>query len=112
MSHISYHNQIVAKIKYRKRGNIIFPTDFGKIAPQTAIRKSLSRLVKSGFLIRLGSGIYLWPKIDKELGVLYPSMEKIAMEIARKEKVKLLPTGSYALNKLGLSTQTPTRRVY
>ena len=112
MSHIPYHKQIVTKIKLGKRGNIIFPADFLKIAPQTAIRQSLSRLVKDGFLVRLGAGIYLWPKIDVELGVLYPSMEKVAMEIARKEKVKLLPTGSYALNKLGLSTQVPTRVVY
>src|SRR5690606_37973264 len=61
---------------------------------------------------RLGAGIYLWPKVDKELGMLYPSMETVAMELAKKEKLKLLPTGSYSLNKLGLSTQIPTNIVY
>ena len=46
------------------------------------------------------------------MGQLYPSLEEIARKIAEKERVVIRPTGSYALNKLGLSTQVPTKVVY
>lgn len=109
---LSIHNQITNSIKARKRGQLIFPNNFLRIGPETAIHQSLSRLVKEGMLLRLAHGIYLYPKRDKELGVLYPSTEEIAQAIAKKEKIRILPTGSYALNKLGLSTQVPTKVVY
>ena len=69
---------------------------------------------KSGLLIRLAHGIYLYPIIDKKLGldVLYPSVESIAKEIARRDKTRIVPTGLYALNVLGLSTQVPTNIVF
>ena len=63
-------------------------------------------------LIRLAHGIYLYPKIDKELGILYPSTEEIAKAIARRDKARIIPTGVYALNRLGLSTQVPMKIVY
>ncbi|MDR0574386.1 MAG: DUF6088 family protein [Tannerella sp.] len=69
-----------------------------------AIRHSLSRLCKDDFIIRLSNGIYLYPKMSKRIGIVYPSIENIAKAIAKREKARLIPTGVYALNKLGLST--------
>jgi hypothetical protein len=60
----------------------------------------------------LAHGIYLYPKRDKELGILYPPGEAIAEAIAKREGIRIVPTGVYALNRLGLSTQVPTRMVY
>ncbi|MCD8500524.1 MAG: type IV toxin-antitoxin system AbiEi family antitoxin domain-containing protein, partial [Bacillaceae bacterium] len=79
-----------------------------------AVRHALSRLCKSGLILRLAEGIYLYPKIDKELGlgVLYPSIDTIAKAIAKKDKARIVPTGVYALNRLGLSTQVPANAVY
>ena len=53
-------------------------------------------------------------KIDKVLGlgILYPTFEEIAAAIARRDKAKIVPTGIYALNQLGLSTQLPMNVVY
>jgi hypothetical protein len=34
------------------------------------------------------------------------------MLLAKKEKIRIRPAGAFALNKLGLSTQVPTRLVY
>lgn len=36
-----------------------------------------------------------------------PSIEQIAEMIARRDKARIVPTGIYALNKLGISTQVP-----
>lgn len=63
-------------------------------------------------LVRLAHGIYLHPKTDKELGILFPSTEEIAKAIARRDKSRIVPTGVQALNKLGLSTQIPMKVVF
>jgi hypothetical protein len=60
----------------------------------------------------LAKGIYLNPKIDPQLGTLHPSLEDVAHAIALKEKVRIRPTGAYALNRLGLSTQVPMKVVF
>jgi len=46
------------------------------------------------------------------LGELLPSAEQVARKVAEKEKVRIIPTGIDALNRLGLSTQVPTRLVF
>jgi len=103
---------IVSLLTRRKAGDILFISDFRGEGAETAIRKALSRLVKSGKLHRLAQGIYYVPKIDPVLGELLPSAEQVAQKVADKEKVHIYPTGVYALNRLGLSTQVPTKLVY
>ena len=107
-------NKIEIGIRRRKRGKIYFADDFTSFGTSEAIKKALLRFEKSGMLIRLAHGIYLYPIIDKKLGlgVLYPSVEAIAKEIARRDKARIVPTGIYALNVLGLSTQVPANIVF
>lgn len=73
---------------------------------------ALSRLSKEGCIERASKGVYFAPKSDPLLGALHPSLEEIAKAIADKEQIKIRPTGAYALNKLGLSTQVPMKVVY
>ena len=54
----------------------------------------------------------MYPEIDKEIGIIYPSIEKIAKAIAKQAKARIIPTGAYALNALGLSTQVPAKAVF
>lgn len=109
---ISTDKRILDKIKSLKRGRILFPELFTGIGSPDAIRQSLHRLVKSGVIIRLAQGIYVYPKQDKILGTIHPAVEDIAKAIAKRDKARIVPTGSYALNKLGLSTQVPMNVVY
>ena len=108
----STHNQIKSAILENRKGKIIFSSNFSQYGTDVAIRHTFSRLCKDEFLIRLSAGIYLYPEIDKEIGVIYPSIEKIAKAIAKQEKARIIPTGVYALNALGLSTQIPMRVVF
>ena len=108
----SVHNQIKCQIKRKRKGNIIFANDFKIFGSGDAIRQALSRLCKDEFIIRLSTGIYLYPKISKQIGIIYPSIEDIAKAIAKREKSRLIPTGIYALNRLGLSTQVPMKVVF
>ena len=105
-------SNIKGLLSSKKAGDILFVSDFRGRGTEAAIRKSLSRLVEKGRLRRLAHGIYYLPKIDPELGELHPSAEQVAQKVAQKEKVHIYPTGVYALNRLGLSTQVPTKLVY
>lgn len=107
MNHI-----IELKINRFKPGQVFLPSDFKELGPSTAIRKALSRLVESGQMERMGQGIYVIPKNDKVFGKVLPSMEQLAEALAKKEHVKIKPSGQYALNKVGLSTQVPMKLVF
>ena len=108
----SIHQQIVQTIRDFKQGTIFFPEQFDQVGNNDAVRQTLSRICKEGLIIRLSQGVYLYPVEDKELGVLYPSVDTIAKAIALRDKARIIPTGIYALNRLGLSTQVPMKVVY
>jgi hypothetical protein len=105
-------NKIAEVLKSKPKGSILFVDDFLDFGNPESIKKALFRLKEKEILFRLAHGIYLYPKIDKELGPLLPSTEDIAKAIARRDKARILPTGVHALNKLGLSTQVPMKVVY
>ena len=110
----SVESQIENKVKYGRRGQIYFASDFSTFGLPKSVNKAMEQLTKSGMLIRLAQGIYLYPKIDTRLGlgVLYPTVETIAHEIAKRDKARIVPTGSFALNALGFSTQIPMNVVF
>lgn len=108
----SIGNQILELIQYDKQGQVLFVSDYAHLANAEAVNMAFSRFAKTDQLKRLGKGIYIYPQHDPELGVLYPSLEKIAEAIAKKEKVRIKPTGAYALNRLGISTQVPMKVTY
>lgn len=108
----SVQNKIENRITTQKRGTIFFPSDFSVLANVESVKKALLRLEKKNLLVRLAHGIYLYPKRDKILGMLYPSVDEIAQVIAKRDKARIIPTGVQALNKLGLSAQVPMKVVY
>ena len=108
----SVNHIIELKIRGFKPGQVFFPSDFKELGTSTATRKALSRLVESGQVERMGQGIYVIPKNDKVFGKVLPSMEQLAEVLAKKEHVKIKPSGQYALNKVGLSTQVPMKLVF
>jgi hypothetical protein len=108
----STNHSVELKISRFKPGQIFSPSDFKELGSSTAIRKALSRLVEQGHVERMGQGIYVIPKNDKVFGKVLPSMEQLAEALAKKDHVKIKPSGQYALNKVGLSTQVPMRLVF
>jgi hypothetical protein len=108
----SAKKSILQRIKAGEEGQIYFAEDFMDIANNEQVRLALSRLTKEADLIRLGHGIYVYPKTDPLLGKVRPSLEDIAQAIAQRDKITIKPTGAYALNRIGLSTQVPMKVVY
>lgn len=98
--------------RQKRRGELIFPTDFRGAGTEAAIKMTLSRLSKDGIIKRIGHGIYVLPKKDEVFGEVLPGPQEVAESIAKKDRVRIMPSGATAMNKLGLTTQVPTQLVY
>lgn len=66
----------------------------------------------SGLIRQLARGLYDYPKIDSQLGPLQPSVDNVASALAGRDATQLQPSGAYAANLPGLSTQVPLKVVY
>lgn len=108
----SIESKVLKKVKSTRRGVLIFPEDFQKIGSSEAIRLALHRLEKENVIARVAQGIYVRPQISKYIGAVMPTAEEIAISIAKRDHCKIVPTGGYALNALGLSTQVPMNVVF
>jgi hypothetical protein len=103
---------ILERVKKARRGALFFNENFITAGNADAVRKALERLVKAGELMRIATGIYVRPEIDPVIGAVTPGIDEIARAIAKRDKARIVPTGVYALNRLGLSTQVPLNVVY
>ena len=72
----------------------------------------LKRHTDTGTFRNLARGLYDYPKTDPQLGPLQPTVDDIANALAGRDEIRLQPSGAYAANRLGLSTQVPMRVVY
>lgn len=96
------------------RGRIFFADDFVNMGSAENIRQTLGRFTKNEKIVRVANGIYCYPEVDDKLGlgVLMPTLDQIANAIAERSHARIVPTGDYALNVLGLSSQVPLNCVY
>jgi hypothetical protein len=100
------------RLRLEGRGKIYFPSDFKMLGGADAVKMALSRLAEEKMIVRLAQGIYLYPKIDPELGILMPSIETIATALAKRDRARIIPSGVQAMQMLGLTTQVPLKVTY
>lgn len=107
-------NKILNSIQKCGRGTYAFAKDFLQFGEAKSVNKALERLTNENIFIRIGRGIYYYPKIDKQLGfgILLPTIDETANSIAKRDKARIVPAGEYAVNRLGFSTQIPMNVVY
>ncbi len=104
--------KIERKIRARDRGSLLFPDDFTDQGSAESIRKALQALKNKGLIKQVAHGIYVRPKISAYIGEVLPTAEEVAQAIAKRDKIRIVPTGVYALHALGLSTQIPLNLVF
>ncbi len=106
-------DDILNRIRGHDRGKVFTPKDFLDLGSRDAADQSLSRLVRSGEIQRLGRGLYLYPRVNERLGIaIGPDPDEIAEALGRQTGSRVLPSGAVAANRLGLSTQVPAKPVY
>ena len=108
----SIDSKILKKIKKANRGSLFYTEDFLSFGNYKAVSKALERLVNENELSRVARGIFAILIKDNYLGEISPTAEIIAESIRKRDKARIFPTGSLALNMLGLTTQIPTNLVY
>jgi hypothetical protein len=109
----SVQDTILDRIRRHGRGRVFIPKDFLDLGSRDAADQSLSRLVRSGDILRLGRGLYHYPRMNQRLGIpLGPDLDEIAEALARQTGSRVVPSGAVAANLLGLSTQVPAKPVY
>jgi hypothetical protein len=109
---MSAEKVILNRFNRTKRGTIFFTQDFLGEYTQVTVRKVFQRLVEKGKIKRVANGIFVRPEISKFIGEVTPGAEEVAKAIAKRDKAKIIPSGAFALNLLGLSTQVPLNLVY
>ena len=108
----SVEYKIEKTIKSKPRGSLLFPEDFSQKGSAESVRKALQNLKEKGIIKSVAHGIYVRPIIDEYIGEVLPTAEEVAKAIAKRDRIKLVPTGAYALHALGLSTQIPLKLVF
>jgi hypothetical protein len=105
--------QIEKKIARARVHSIFFTEDFREMGTPVAVKVALHRLVNRKVIGRLARGIYAKPDYSKLLKKeVMPGPEDVAKAIAKRDHARIMPTGNYALNALGLSTQVPVKIIY
>ncbi len=104
--------KIEKTIKSKPRGSLLFPEDFSEKGSAESVRKALQNLKEKGVIKSVAHGIYVRPVIDEYIGEVLPTAEEVAKAIEKRDMIKLVPTGAYALHALGLSTQIPLKLVF
>lgn len=86
--------------------------EFLDLGSRGAVDLALFRLLKKGLLRRVDRGVYGYPEKSQLIGELSPSPEAVAKALARRGAQKLMPSGAYAANMLGLTEQVPSKIEY
>ncbi len=94
------------------RGWCFSPKDFLGVADVETVRTTLWRFQKNAFIRKVGRGLYDYPRIHSKLGVMPPDIGQVANAIARRDNIKIIPSGAYAANLLGLIDMVTAKVVY
>ena len=103
----SIDNKIKSRVYGHRKGWVFTPAHFSDLGSRDAVASALKRYRQSGLIRQLARGLYDYPRTDPELGMLSPSPDAVARALAGRDAVRLQPSGAYAANLLGLSTQIP-----
>lgn len=105
--------KVVRRISRAKEGALFSASDFLDLGSRAAVDQVFSRLVHRGQLHRIGRGLYAVPRISRLTGsVMTAAPDAVARTLARKLDMRILPSGAYTANLLGLSTQVPAKIIY
>lgn len=88
------------------------PSEFLDLGSRAAVDQAMSRLVKKGTLRRVARGVYSYPEVSSLIGELSPQPAAVAQALARRGSQRLLPSGAYAANQLGLTEQVSAKVEY
>lgn len=107
----SVSTRIVAHARSLPEAKPICAGSLLHLGNRTAVDQALSRLARSGRLMRICQGIYMSP-VETQFGPCAPDLDKALDALADLWNVTIVPCGAAAAHVLGFTTQIPIRSVY
>jgi hypothetical protein len=104
------------RIQYRikKSKDFVFMLpDFEDLSDKDQIMRALRKLIEKGLILKVGQGVYVKAEKSAISGMLLPQIDvaEIARIVAKKLKVKTIPSKYELWYNEGKTTQVPTGRV-
>jgi len=109
---LSVMQQVRACIEEQPLGKPFTPAMLLAYGSRAAVDQVLSRLRKTGFIERIGRGIYVRPEISRFVGKVMPEAAQLAQVMAEQTGAVIAVHGAEAARRLGLTTQMPTQSVF
>ena len=103
--------QIMEHAATLQEGTPLRPAALLHLGNRTVVDQALSRLARSGELLRIFQGIYLRP-IKTRFGIRAPRFEAVLAALSDLWGEIIVPSGGAAANYLGLTHLNPIRPVY
>ena len=103
--------RIMEHAEARPEGTPICPPALLHLGKRGAVNQALSRLARSGRLMRICQGVYMRP-VQTRFGRCAPSVHKSLQALSELWGETIVPSGGSAANSLGLTPQNPVRSVY
>ncbi len=103
--------EILAKVQGVPEGTPLVAKELLHLGARAAIDQALSRLARSGQLLRVGRGLYVRP-VETRFGQRPPSVARVLESLASVRGETFAPNAAAAANAFGLTTQVPVRSVF
>ena len=103
--------QIMHHARTLPEGEPLYAKQLLGLGSRAGVDQALSRLARTGALLRVGRGLYVRP-VESRFGTRAPETEKLVEAIAGARGETVASHGAAAANALGLTTQVPTRSIY
>ena len=87
------------------------PAGLLHLGKRVAVDQALSRLARSGKLMRICQGVYMRP-VETRFGRCAPNIGRALQTLSALWGETFVPCGGSAANRLGLTTQNPIQEVY
>ena len=109
---MSVSKEIEKKIRGLKRGKPFGSSYFLNLGSRAAVDQALWRLVKTGKITRIKSGVFVKPERNPYVGEVLPGPEEVVRHFAHHSGNKIGINGAEAARRFGFSTQASSQSVY
>lgn len=109
---VALQESILRRIRAKGASWAFTPSDFADLGDPRSVGMVLTRLNRAGKIRRVHRGIYDVLHDHPLLGRVGTGADAVVQAIARRDGLKLLPSGAHAANAMGLSTQVAARSAY
>ena len=103
--------RIMERAEALPEATTLCPAALLNLGNRAAVDQALSRLARSGHLMRICQGVYMRP-IETPFGRCAPSIEAAIEALSALWGETIVPSGGAAANRLRLTTRNPVRMVY